>query len=160
MGSRTTAPASGRERWLTLRGVGGTQPPSYMTAESPADVWRAFTSGSNGAMSTADAPTGQLSNSRFVSSDHTGHGHGAASSSVELQPGETRSVSIVLAWYLPAALHGAETRSHYASSPHYNSSEKSRTMSSRRYNSSWRRRCHGIGFWSIPPCQIGWQRYS
>jgi hypothetical protein len=36
------------------------------------------------------------------------HGHGAAAATVELQPGETKTVSIVLSWHLPHALYTGE----------------------------------------------------
>lgn len=94
---------------ITLRALG--DHPAYMTAESPAEVWTAFASGS----------TGDLAEDDQTFSDQ--HANGAASSSVVIPPGETRSVSVVLAWYLPNALYTGEPLGvWYANNANYNSS--------------------------------------
>ena len=93
---------------ITMRAVG--DQPSYMTADSPAEIWTAF------------ASFGHLAENTQASSD--GHANGAASSSVLIQPRETRSVSIVLAWYLPNALYTGEPLGvWYANNVNYNSSQ-------------------------------------
>ena len=79
---------------ITLRAAGnGTTQTSYTTSESPAATWKMFVSG-DGRLTPA-ASSGS-------------HAHGAAAATVQLEPGETRTMSVVLAWYLPHALYTGE----------------------------------------------------
>ena len=67
---------------------------SYSTAESAAAIWSMFASGE-----------GRLA---VPASNSSGHGHGAAAATMTLMPGETKTASIVLSWFLPHALYTGE----------------------------------------------------
>ena len=100
---------------LTLRAVSnGTVQTSYSTGETPADVWQQFTSGVGGVLTPAVDPAS--------------HGNGAAAATVALQPGETRTISVVLAWYLPHALYTGEPLGVWYANNHVSSEEVAETV--------------------------------
>jgi non-lysosomal glucosylceramidase len=87
---------------------------AYATAGSVAELWRAFEGGEfDSSLSAVEAE------------------HGGVSGTVDLDPGETRTVTVVLSWYFPHRPHGEETVGNYYTTLYEGAADAARAVGSR-----------------------------